>query len=249
MTEPTDDSPSQGSQTGGVPEPEPKAQPEPKTEPVKTQTGGVKTVRIGDLDIPQDSLQAYIDEVTKNRIAEVKDKTRQEVKSKYKDYEDLKTKASEYDKLQREKLSEEEKAKARLEDLQKQITEREEELKARNLRDLKRSKIEQAIADGKMELPKGKTIESLLKRMLGTTEEEIDSDIEDLAGFFPKTEPSKAIGGGSQQPAAKTPTLDEQIAELDRKLTDPKLSLQDRSRLVDQQMALMLKRDGLIRVK
>lgn len=146
-----------------------------------------------------------------NRI--VKDRLDRERK-KFADYNDLKAAKAKLDELEKAKLSDEEKAQAKLKELEAKIAEKEAALAEKALRDIKRSKIEQAIADGKMKLPKGKTIESLVKRMVGTTEEEIDLDLIELLGFFPPDEPSKAIGGGSQQQPAKTPDVDDRIASL-----------------------------------
>lgn len=133
-----------------------------------------------------------------NRI--IKERLDRERK-KYANHADLEAKAAKLAELEAAKLNDEEKAAKRLRDLEAEIAEKDKSLKDRELKDLIRSKIEQAIADGKMELPKGKTINSLVARSKATTEDEIDSDLEDLIGFFPPTiapEPkNQAQGAGN----------------------------------------------------
>lgn len=148
-------------------------------------------------------------------------------RKKYANYSDLVAKAKRLEEIEAAKLNDEEKAAKRLKELEDKIAEKERELEERALRDLKRSKIEQAIADGKMEMPKGKTIDSLVKRCLGTSEEEIDSDVEELIGFFPKAEPRKNQGTGTQVDTGPKPskTLDDEIAELKMALASPPIGL------------------------
>lgn len=149
-------------------------------------------------------------------------------RKKYANYSDLVAKAKRLEEIEAAKLNDEEKAAKRLKELEDKIAEKERELEERALRDLKRSKIEQAIADGKMEMPKGKTIDSLVKRCLGTSEEEIDSDVEELIGFFPKAEPPKGQGIGTQVDTSTTKqnkTLDDEIAELKMALASPPIGL------------------------
>lgn len=149
-------------------------------------------------------------------------------RKKYANYSDLVAKAKRLEEIEAAKLNDEEKAAKRLKELEDKIAEKERELEERALRDLKRSKIEQAIADGKMEMPKGKTIDSLVKRCLGTSEEEIDSDVEELIGFFPKAEPPKGQGIGTQVDTGSTKqnkTLDDEIAELKMALASPPIGL------------------------
>jgi hypothetical protein len=177
-----------------------------------------------------------------NRI--VKERLDRERK-KYSDYNDLKAAKAKLDALEVAKLDDEGKATKRLKDLEDKIAEKEKALALKSLHDLKRSKIEQAIADGKLELPKGRTIDSLVKRMIGETEEDLDTDIEDLAGLFPK---SKGLSGPSQvqqQPDNKPKDLDEQIAETTAKLaasTDP----MEIERLTMDSLMLKLKKQGVL---
>ena len=149
-------------------------------------------------------------------------------RKKYANYSDLVAKAKRLEEIEAAKLNDEEKAAKRLKELEDKIAEKERELEERALRDLKRSKIEQAIADGKMEMPKGKTIDSLVKRCLGTNEDEIASDVEELIGFFPKAEPPKGQGIGTQVDTSTTKqnkTLDDEIAELKMALASPPIGL------------------------
>jgi hypothetical protein len=158
----------------------------------------------------------------------------------------LEEKASKLDEIEKAKLSDEEKAKAKLADLEAKIAEKEKALQDKALKDLYREKIEQAIADGRMKLPKGKTIASLVARSKAIEEGEIDADVEDLIGFFPPDEPTKAIGGGSQQPPAKSPDIKDQIAALTVQAADAKLSAQERHRIQSEIVSLKLKADGII---
>ena len=177
-----------------------------------------------------------------NRI--VKDRLDRERK-KFADYNDLKAAKAKLDEMEKAKLSDEEKAQAKLKELEAKIAEKEAALAEKALRDIKRSKIEQAIADGKMKLPKGKTIESLVKRMVGTTEEEIDLDLIELLGFFPPDEPSKAIGGGSQQQPAKVPDLKEQISALESQASK-ELDPVKRDQLQTQILGLKMRAGGFV---
>lgn len=192
--------------------------------------------------IKQDGTLKTFTEEDLNRI--VKDRLDRERK-KYSDYNDLKAAKAKLDELEKAKLSDEEKAQAKLKELEAKIAEKEAALAEKALRDVKRSKIEQAIADGRMKLPKGKTIESLVKRMVGTTEEEIDVDLIELMGFFPPDEPSKAIGGGSQQQPAKVPELREQIAALESQASK-ELDPVKRDNLNTQILSLRMRAGGFV---
>jgi hypothetical protein len=176
---------------------------------------------------------------TKSELTRMLKKQAAELTAKYKPLEE---KAKKLDEIETSKKSEEEKATARLKALEDKIAEKDKILAERELRDLKRAKIEQAIADGKMELPKGKTVESLVKRCLGLTAEEIDSDIEDLIGFFPKPETKpepKGLGTATKtgEPATKK-SLKEQLGDVSAKLSDPKTTYKERTALIDQSLQL-----------
>jgi hypothetical protein len=179
-----------------------------------------------------------------NRI--VKERLDRERK-KFADYNDLKAAKQKLDEIEKAKLSDEEKAKQKLDELNKQIEERDKILKDKALKDIYREKIEQAIADGRMKLPKGKTIASLVARSKAVEEGEIDADVEDLIGFFPPDEPTKAIGGGSQQAPVKSLDIKDQIAALTAQAADPKTSAQERYRIQSEINSLRLRVDGIIR--
>jgi hypothetical protein len=197
------------------------------------------TANAGQDTTPKTFTQDDIDKIVKERI--------ERERKKYADYNDLKAAKAKLDEIEKSKLSDEEKAKAKLAELEGKIAEKEKALADKAIKDLLRDKIEQAISDGKMKLPKGKTIASLVARSKATEEAEIDADVEDLISFFPPDEPSKAIGGGSQQPPAKTPDLKDQIAALTAQVTDPKTSATDRHRIQSEINSLKLRADGIIR--
>ncbi len=162
---------------------------------------------------------------SKSEVTRLLKKQAAELTVKYKPFEE---KARNFEEAENAELKDDERAAKRLKDLEDKIAEKERELEERALRDLKRSKIEQAIADGKMEMPKGKTVDSLVKRCFGTSEEEIDSDVEELIGFFPKAEPPKGQGIGTQVDTGSTKqnkTLDDEIAELKIALASPPIGL------------------------
>jgi hypothetical protein len=187
--------------------------------------------------------QSELDAIVKDRL----DRERK----KYSDYSDLKAKAQKFQESEDAKLKEDEKLAKKLKELNDKIEEKEKELAARTLRDLKRSKIEQAIADGKMVLPKGKTVDSLVARSIATSEEEIDTDIADLIGYFPppepKTEPEKKALGTQTKvgDATKPQSLLEKKAEIDAKLSEdlrvPKLSQRERTDLANLSISLQNK--------
>jgi hypothetical protein len=201
-----------------------------KTEPVTEPTAIVPDAKT--------LTQAEIDAIVEARL----DRERK----KFADYKDLKAKAAKLDEYEKAKLSDEEKAAKRLKELEDKIAEKDKILQEKEFHNLKRSKLEQAIADGKLELPKGRTIDSLVKRMIGETEEDLDTDIEDLAGLFPK---SKSLSGPSQttqQPQNKPKDIDEQILEVQTllaKSTDP----QEIERLAERSILLKLKKQGHIK--
>ena len=98
-------------------------------------------------------------------------------------------------------------------DLEKAIekaTEYEKALKDRDLRDLKRAKVEGMIAEKKIKLPDGVSITDVLEMVSGQDEDGIIKSVEKLPKFFP----FNATMGGSTNPAnggGKAPTIDEQI--------------------------------------
>lgn len=186
---------------------------------------------------PAQSEEKKEETISKSEVTRLLKKQAAELTAKYKPYEE---KAKKLEELENAKKTDEEKALAKLKALEDKIAEKEKELAERTLRDLKRSKIEQAIADGKMEMPKGKTIDSLVKRCLGTNEEEIVSDVEELIGFFPKADPPKGQGTGTQvtPPTIERKTVQDQLNEVNAKLRDPTLPYAEKSKLIDLSIQL-----------
>jgi hypothetical protein len=123
--------------------------------------------------------------ISKAEVTRMLKRQAAELTAKYKPFEE---KARKLEEIEAAKLNENEKASKRLKELEDKIAEKENALKSKMLKDLVREKIEKAIADGKMQLPKGKTVGSLVGLSKATMEEEIDSDLEDLMGFFPTAE-------------------------------------------------------------
>lgn len=210
----------------------------------KEQTPGSEKIEAGKEDttadkqeVPKTFTQDDLDKIVKDRI--------ERERKKYADYSDLKSKATKLDEMEKAKLSDEEKAAKRLKELEDKIAEKDKILQEKEFHNLKRSKLEQAIADGKIELPKGRTIESIVKRMIGSDEAELDTDIEDLAGLFPKSKSLSGPSQGQQQPDNKPKDLDEQIADVQGKLakeTDPR----EIERLTMDSLMLKLKKQGVL---
>lgn len=186
---------------------------------------------------PAQSEEKKEETISKSEVTRLLKKQAAELTAKYKPYEE---KAKKLEELENAKKTDEEKALAKLKALEDKIAEKEKELAERTIRDLKRSMIEQAIADGKMEMPKGKTIDSLVKRCLGTNEDEIASDVEELIGFFPKADPPKGQGTGTQvmPPAIERKTVQDQLNEVNAKLRDPTLPYAEKSKLIDLSIQL-----------
>lgn len=91
----------------------------------------------------------------------------------------------------------------------------EKALKDRDLRDLKRSKVEGMIAEKKIKLPDGVSISDVLEMVAGQDEDGIKASAEKLVKFFPF---NAAMGAGTN-PAnggTKDPTIDEKIAAAEK---------------------------------
>ena len=109
----------------------------------------------------------------------------------------------------------EEKEKTELEKALEKATEYEKALKDRDLRDLKRSKVEAMIAEKKIKLPDGVSISDVLEMVSGQDEDGIIKSVEKLPKFFP----FNASMGSGTNPAngtEKNATLDEQIAAAEK---------------------------------
>lgn len=107
------------------------------------------------------------------------------------------------------------KEKTDLEKALEKATEFEKALKDRDLRDLKRAKVEGMIAEKKIKLPDGVSITDVLEMVSGQDEDGIIKSVEKLPKFFPF---NASMGSGSN-PAnggTKEATLDEQIAAAEK---------------------------------
>jgi hypothetical protein len=116
----------------------------------------------------------------------------------------------------------EEDEKTALEKANEKASELEKAIKARDLRDLKRSKVEAMIAEKKIKLPDGVSISDVLETVTGEDEDGINKSLGRLLKFFPY---DKSMGTGSNPANAgsKTANIDEQIAEAEAKAAkDPK---------------------------
>jgi hypothetical protein len=182
--------------------------------------------------------------LSKAEVTRMLKKQAAELTARYKPFEE---KAKKFEEAELAKKTDEEKAAKRLKDLEDKIAEKDKSLKDRELKDLIREKIEKAIADGLMELPKGKTVSSLVARSKAIDEAEVDSDIEDLIGFFPvsvKVETKEAQKGlGTQTKTGDQPgkiSNKDRLAEVNGKLRDTsiKLSARDKDALVVESIRL-----------
>lgn len=136
-------------------------------------------------------------------------------------------------------LGEIEKLQKKLEKLNGDYAEKDKELSGANL---KLSKMEALLNAGA--LPE--QITKLLKRVSGTTPEEIESDVAELKemGWIgqPKTEPPKNQGTGTQvaPPSVERKSIQDQLNEVNAKLRDPKIPYGEKSKLTD--LAIQLAR-------
>jgi hypothetical protein len=177
--------------------------------------------------------------ISKAELTRMLKKQAAELTAKYKPFEE---KAKKFEEAELAKKTDEEKAAKRLKDLEDKIAEKEKALADRSLKDLIREKIEKAIADGLMTLPKGKTVSSLVARSKASDEADIDSDIEDLIGFFPPAEPaepSKALGTTTKTgETAKPKGIAEIIKEKNAMLKDPTLSRNQKEIIAKEVLSL-----------
>jgi len=86
----------------------------------------------------------------------------------------------------------------------------EKALKERDLRDLKRSKVESLISEKKIKLPEGTTIADVLDFVTGEDEDGINKGAGKLLKFFPFSAQAGA-GSNPANPSGKEPNLEEQI--------------------------------------
>jgi hypothetical protein len=185
---------------------------------------------------PAPSEEKKEETISKAEVTRMLKKQAAELTAKYKPFEE---KAKKFEEAELAKKTDEEKAAKRLKDLEDKIAEKETALKDRALKDLIREKIEKAIADGLMTLPKGKTVSSLVARSKASDEADIDSDIEDLIGFFPPVEPSKVLGTTTKTGETTKPKgIAEIIKEKNAMLKDPTLSRNQKEIIAKEVLSL-----------
>lgn len=196
---------------------------ETKTE--VTQTPGQKVEDLVNADtVKQEQVktftQAELDAIVQDRL--------DREKKKYSDYKELKASAERLKTLESEKLTEQEKATKKLADLEKKITEKEEALNARDLRDKKRTALEAA----NLGLTDAWTFSDILDLMPGD-EESIPQEIEKWKKRFPA---KKGLGTGTQmgQESVGAATIQEQIQTINSKMLDPKLTRREKDVLAKQ---------------
>jgi len=136
-------------------------------------------------------------------------------------------------------LGELEKLQKKLEKLTGEISEKDKELSGTTL---KLAKMEALLNAGA--LPE--QITKLLKRVSGTTPEEIESDVSELKemGWIggpkpePKPEPKNQGTGTQVAPAPGKKSLQDQLTEINAKLTDPKTTPREREDLLKQSLSM-----------
>lgn len=172
--------------------------------------------------------QAELDAIVQDRL--------DREKKKYADYKDLKAASEKLKAFEAEKLTDQEKAKQKLVDLEKAISEKENLLKARDLKDKKRSALEAA----NLGLTEGWTLSDILDLMPGD-EESISQEIEKWKKRFPS---KKSLGTGTQNGNQSNGalSLDDQIAGLTQQLKDPKLTKREKQQLAQRSAQLQTKR-------
>jgi hypothetical protein len=129
-----------------------------------------------------------------------------------------------------------------LEKLQKRLEKANEDLKKVPDLEMKVTKMEKLLAAGATP----EQIPGLLKRVIGTTPDEVESDIKELKdlgwiGKQPEPEPTKPAGLGTPtktgEPPAKNTNRD-LLKEVNAKMSDPKISHREREALLQQSIKL-----------
>lgn len=140
----------------------------------------------------------------------------------------------------RKNLPDPEKVKAELADKEKAIAAKEQELLATKLESTKLRALLKAGADPDK-------IDALMKRVVGSNQEEIDADIAELKGLGFLDAKRSGLGTSTTTgTSTKAPTLTEQIMGLQAKLQDPAISKAEKrifaNQLVDLNTKAMLER-------
>ena len=166
-----------------------------------------------------------------NRI--VKERLDRERK-KYANHADLEAKAKRLDEIENAKKSDEEKALAKLKQLEDTIAEKEKAILKAEIKEKKRAAIETA----KLSLPKDITPTDLLDMIPGESDEDIEAAILKFKKMFPE---SKSQGIGTQvadAPGSGKKTTDDEMAEIRLKLKDAALSMHDKELLAKKLLSL-----------
>jgi hypothetical protein len=173
----------------------------------------------------------YINVITKERL--------EREKKKYADYDTLKERSEKLKEFENKDLTdvqklqkEHEKATLQVSDLTKELT---------GIR-LENAKLKALVKAG----VQPEQLDGLLKRVAGTTEEEIFSDVEELKtlGWIGKqpTPESKPTGLGTQtktgEPTKKS-TLKDRMAEINIKMSDPKTSRRELDALSKESISIL----------
>ena len=175
----------------------------------------------------------YINDITKERL----DRERK----KFADYDDLKAKAEKLKQFEDKDLTDVEKLKKEHEKASGKVSELTNELTGIRLENAKLKALIKAGANPDQ-------LDGLLKRVSGSTEEEVLADVEELKamgwiGVKPTTDPTKEPikGLGTQTKtgdATPAKTLQDQLNEANAKLRDPKLDYREKSALIDLTLQL-----------
>ena len=174
----------------------------------------------------------YINEITKERL----DRERK----KFADYDDLKAKAEKLKQFEDKDLTDVEKLKKEHEKASGKVSELTNELTGVRLENAKLKALIKAGANPDQ-------LDGLLKRVSGSTEEEVLADVEELKAMgwigAKPTEPTKESPKGLGTPtktgdATPAKTLQDQLNEANAKLRDPKLDYREKSALIDLTLQL-----------
>jgi hypothetical protein len=157
--------------------------------------------------------QAEMDEIIESRLKRDREAREKEL--------GMSTKEAKAIIAARKKAEEDEKT--ALEKANEKAANMEKALKDRDLRDLKRTKVDSLIAEKKIKLPDGVSISDVLDMIHGDDENGITESAGKLTKFFPFNA-SMGTGSNPANGGKKGPTIDEQITEAEAlAVKDPKM--------------------------
>jgi hypothetical protein len=173
----------------------------------------------------------YLNQIVEDRL----DRERK----KYQDYDDLKAKAKKLKLLEEKDMTDIDKLKQEHADATGKVSSLQTELTGTKLENAKLKALVKAGVQPEQ-------LDGLLKRVAGTTEDEIVADVEELMvlgwiGQKPAAPDPKPQGLGT--PTAKgdpqkPKTISEQLAEVTARLSDPKTTYKERTALIDLSLQL-----------